>query len=99
MKIRLARRALAEAKAVKTWWRENRPGAAPDLFQDELDAALERIAQSPNIGTPYEQVSASLPVRRVLLPKSKNHVYYAVDDETIVVLAIWGAPRERGPKL
>jgi hypothetical protein len=39
------------------------------------------------------------PVRRVCLPKTKNHVYDAVEGDEIVVLSIWGAPRERGPRL
>jgi hypothetical protein len=32
MKLRWARRALAEAKEIKSWWQENRR-AAPDLFE------------------------------------------------------------------
>lgn len=98
MNIRLAPRALAEAKRIKTWWREHRPGA-PDLFEQELGAALERIGANPNIGTAYEQGDLEAPVRRVLLPKTKNHIYYAIDHDEIVVVSIWGAPRERGPKL
>ncbi len=46
MRLRLARRALADAKRKKTWWRRNRPDAA-DLFEHELDAILERIARRP----------------------------------------------------
>ncbi len=38
-------------------------------------------------------------VRRVLLPKTLNHVYYAVDGEDVVVLSVWGALHEGGPKL
>jgi hypothetical protein len=38
-------------------------------------------------------------VRRVLLTKTKNHVYFTVYDGEIVILSIWGAPRRRGPKL
>ncbi len=33
------------------------------------------------------------------MPKTKNHVYYAVEGDEIVVVSIWGAPRERAPKL
>jgi len=45
MRLRLARRALADAKRKKTWWQRNRPDAA-DLFEQELDATLERITSS-----------------------------------------------------
>jgi hypothetical protein len=35
------------------------------------------------------------------MPKTRTHVYYEVDWERdiIIVLAIWGAPRRRGPHL
>jgi plasmid stabilization system protein ParE len=98
MKLRLARRALADAKRLKTWWRENRP-AASDVFEEELNAALDRIAVKPNIGVLYERGNLEAPVRRLLLPKTKNHVYYAVHEDEIVVVSIWGAPKEHGPKL
>jgi hypothetical protein len=42
-----------------------------------------------------------LPVRRVLLRKTRTHVYYPVDHdaELVKILAVWGAPKGRGPKL
>jgi plasmid stabilization system protein ParE len=98
MNLRLTPRALLEAKRLKTWWRKNRP-AAPDLFEEELDAALERIVAVPGIGAAYDREDLEVPVRRVLLPKTKNHVYYAATPGEIVVLSVWGAPRGRGPKL
>ncbi len=54
MTLRFTPRALAEAKRIKTWWRRNRP-AAPNLFDQELAAALDRIAQTPGLGRLYEQ--------------------------------------------
>jgi plasmid stabilization system protein ParE len=98
MKLRLAKRALAEAKRLKTWWLANRP-KAPDLFERELDAALERIATDPHVGVLYGQGKLESPVRRVLLPKTKTHVYWAVDGDEIVVVSIWGARKRRSPKL
>jgi hypothetical protein len=37
----------------------------------------------------------------VLLPKTGTHVYYSVDEDAdlVTVLAVWGAPKGRGPKL
>ena len=98
MNLRLTPRALLEAKRLKTWWRKNRP-AAPDLFEQELDAALEQIVGAPGIGAVYDREDLEVPLRRVLLPKTKNHVYYAATSDEIVVLSVWGAPRGRGPKL
>ncbi len=98
MRLRLARRALADAKRKKTWWQRNRPDAA-DLFEQELNATLERIAAAPAIGQRVEQRGGDVWVRRWLMPKTRDHVYYAVEATEIVVLAVWGAPRGRGPKL
>ena len=98
MKLRFTRRALANAKRIKTWWQKNRP-AARDLFELELEAALDRIRATPILGSAYHARGFDVPVRRVLLPKTHNHVYYAVENGQIVVLAIWGARKERGPVL
>jgi plasmid stabilization system protein ParE len=98
MKLRLAPRALGEAKRLKTWWLANRP-KAPDLFERELDAALERIAAEPQVGVLYEQGKLEVPVRRVLMPKTKTHVYWAIDGDEIVVVSLWGARTRRGPTL
>jgi plasmid stabilization system protein ParE len=98
MRLRLARRALADAKRKKAWWQRNRPDTA-DLFEHELEATLERIVASPAIGQPVEQRGGDVWVRRWLMAKTGNHVYYAIEGTEIVVLAIWGAPRGREPKL
>ena len=99
MKLRLARRALVESKRIKTWWRRNRLDA-PDLFEQELDAALEQIRARPNsVGTLYEQGDLETPVRRVFLRKTQNYVYFAIEGDEIVVISVWGAPKEHGPKL
>jgi plasmid stabilization system protein ParE len=98
MTLRLTPRALAEAKRIGAWWRRNRP-AAPDAFEQELATALDRIARSPGLGRPYAEGHLEVPVRRVLLPRTLNHVYYAVDGEGVVVLSVWGALHEGGPKL
>lgn len=98
MNVRFTPRAEAEAEAKRKWWRKNRD-KSPDLLEDELDDALAKIRAHPTtIGTVFE---SSLPstVRRVLMPKTKNNVFFAVIDGEIVILSVWGAPRKRGPRL
>jgi hypothetical protein len=86
MSLRFTSRALAEAKRVKTWWRRNRPAAQTSSSR----SSRRRF---------YEEGDLDVPVRRVLLPKTLNHVYYAIDGEDVVVLSVWGGLHERGPKL
>src|SRR3974390_2343388 len=97
MRMRLTRRALADAKRKKTWWRRNRDAA--DLFEQELDATLERIAATPALGQRVEQRAGGVWVRRWLMPKTRNHDYYAIEGTEILILTVWGAPRGREPKV
>ena len=81
------------------WWAEHRP-ASGDLFVDELDATLRLLGESPGAGTRWPtEVRPDL--RRGLMPRSGNFVYYRVDEvtRTVHVLAIWGSSRGRRPRL
>jgi hypothetical protein len=97
MRFRFTPRAASEADREQAWWREHRP-KAPDLFDEELEQAIGQIVHGPTVGTIYPCGFPDV-VRRVLLTKTKNHVYFTVYDGEIVILSIWGAPRRRGPKL
>ncbi len=75
------------------WWRENRL-SAPTLFDDELAELIERLKAKTELGVAYETVDGEA-IRRVLLRRSEQHVYYAVEDDGVM----WGARRGRGPRL
>ena len=85
---------LPDAKRKKTWWQRNRPDAV-ELFEQELNATLEGIAVAPAIGQRVEQRGGDVLVRRWLMPKTRDHAYYAVEATEIVVLSFLGAPRGR----
>jgi hypothetical protein len=97
MNVRFTPRALSEAERLKTSWRKSRP-SAPNLFDDEVALAVEQLRTSPSIGASYPSRFGWL-VRRLLMPKTKNHLYYVIREGEIVLLSVWGAPRGRGPKL
>ena len=79
-----------------TWWLENRDRV--DVFAEELEQAIKIIATLPGAGTPY--ASSPIPgVRRVYLRRIALHLYYTFDDSEVIVRALWGARRERGPEL
>ncbi|MGE3172229.1 MAG: type II toxin-antitoxin system RelE/ParE family toxin [Planctomycetota bacterium] len=74
--------------------------AAPTLFLDELEHAIDRLSTMPGSGAPFR--SQSVPgVRRVLLPGSRYHVYYSIDEgaHEVLVRAIWHGARGHGPSL
>jgi plasmid stabilization system protein ParE len=99
MKLVFTPDAERQATEMDSWWREHRP-AARDLFARELAEAGELIARTPTAGAVYTSKRGQQ-FRRVLMPKTKNHVYFEVDEarELVIVHAIWGAPRGRGPRL
>lgn len=89
-------RAEVQILEIELWWLENRE-KNPDFFKDELENALDVIAQLPDAGESY--LHHGIPgVRRWLLGTG-HHVYYVNEPQQISILAVWGAPREHGPDL
>jgi len=99
MKVVFTPEADLQADELDAWWREHRPKAR-DLFTRELVEILELIAGAPAVGVEYRTRSGK-PARRVLMPKTRTHVYFEVDRarRLVTILAVWGAPRVRGPAL
>jgi len=92
-------RARRRAAVVDAWWRKHRE-AAPDLFADELLEAAQILASRPHAGFAYASIGGS-GIRRLLLPRTEQHVYYSIRDaeSTVIVHTVWGARRGRGPRL
>ncbi len=99
MKIRISARARRNIETIQRWWAVNRP-AAPSLFLDELAAAETLLRTSPRVGRVYAVHRVGI-VRRLVLEKTRHHLYYRYrsDIDELVVLVVWGSPREQGPKL
>lgn len=93
----VAPRARAQLKSLETWWRDNRPDA-PDLVAAEFRAAVSKLSTFPLAGRRYP-LYPSADVRRVLMPKTRNHVYYVVEGQEVRALAVWGAVKGSGPRL
>ncbi len=72
---------------------------ALDLFTHELLDVIRSLQQSPELGHWYEAVRFETPVRRILLRTTETHVYHALVEGTVVIVAVWGARRGRGPRL
>ena len=94
-RAKLALRALAQVRVVDEWW-QNRL-AAPTLFADELANALEMLGRVVLLGVIYP--FPLFAVRRFLLPRSRYHVYCAVDGDLVKVRAVWHAWRGTRPPL
>jgi ParE-like toxin of type II ParDE toxin-antitoxin system len=60
---------------------------APDLFVAELERTLAVVALMPTLGAPARSKRLR-DVRRVLLKKTRYHVYYRVHGDVLEVLAV-----------
>ncbi len=99
MKLELAEPAQRQAADIEGWWAENRP-AASSLFAQEFRDTLEFIRTNPGVGIGWP-TDRHPDLRRVIMPRTRHHLYFRVDvpSQVVQVLAVWGAPRGSGPKL
>ena len=89
--------AFQQALPIDTWWQTERT-AAPQLFSQELSAALALLGTLPPAGRGYPHPTVP-DVRRVLLRSSRYHVYYTIHEDAVIILAVWSAVRGSGPDL
>lgn len=95
-RVRFTATARRHIRRERSWWLENRDHKA--IFASELEVILEIVARLPGAGRLYNE--AGIPgLRRMYLSKIACHIYYTFDDEEVIVRALWGARRERGPRI
>jgi toxin ParE1/3/4 len=82
--------AVAEARAAAEWYRE-RSALATDAFLAELDRAVERIAENPEMYPHYVRGT-----RRYLLQRFPFYLVYREHSEKIELIAIAHGRRRPG---
>ena len=92
--VRFTSTAQEHVRREKAWWLENR--IHTDIFATELEQALKILAVLPGAGTSYPQAMVT-GLRRIYLRKVACHIYYTFDEHEVIVRALWGAKRGRGP--
>jgi Plasmid stabilization system protein len=94
-RIRITHAALEQMDRAAAWWREHRD-KAPDAFDDDTDEAIRVLQDNPFIG---QTVSLSKPTRRFWLDRIRFYIYYRVEDDIIVILAVWHGSRGSHPPI
>lgn len=86
-----------QARAARRWWRQHRD--AKELVVEELRIARLVLKDGPKLEI-YGHLDGQ-PVRRLLLEKTRFHVYYVIleREDLVRIVAIWGAMRGHGPNL
>lgn len=72
----------------REWWRENR--SEVDLFDEELAAAVASLAER-NTQLPIVAMHGERQVRRLLMPKTRCHLYFEIRGDLVIVVSAWGA--------
>ena len=93
-RVRFTATAQRHLESERRWWIENR--TYTEVFASELEEAVRILAVLPGAGTPYSAAGVA-GLRRIYLRKVACHVYYTFDEHDVIVRAIWGARRGRGP--
>ena len=98
MKVEISKRARRNAERIDAWWREHRD--TKDLFATEFQEAIRFLETVAEPGTPRPTAQRPM-LRRLLLKKTRRHIYFEIYDreEVVRILSVWGATRERAPKL
>jgi hypothetical protein len=91
VRVRFTPEARDAARAKKAWWELNRD-KAPDLFRQELAAVVAQLRVAPTEAQPYT-VDRGRIIWRVMMPKTRNHVYYRVDQSAgeVEIVSVWNA--------
>jgi plasmid stabilization system protein ParE len=99
VRFEISRRARRQIEKIHAWWTDHR-SSARSLFLDELGKAERMLRAHPEVGIVYT-VQRSGAIRRILLIESEYHLYYRYvpSRSEIVVVAVCGAVRGRGPRL
>ena len=94
----MSRRATRAAERIDNHWREHADD--PTVFAAEFLAAVERLESGTTPGAPFPTMKRP-ELRRLLLPKSRCHIYFEIDhvNEIIQILHVWDGRRERGPMI
>ena len=95
-RVRFTATAQRHVRREKAWWLENR--IHQDVFVSEFEEAIRVLAILPGAGTAYPQ-GGIVGLRRLYIRKVACHLYYTFDESDVIVRALWGARRRRGPRL
>ncbi len=97
--VRISEKAAAQVEYLDGWWARNRL-LAPALFAREFAGAVALLGIAPGAGARFRR-SALPGVRRIVLKKTRNLVFYIYSREIDVVhiIAVWGGPKGTDPPL
>lgn len=100
MTLRFTPDALASIRVRRTWWFANRD-KSPGLFNAELKHVIAKLRSETDVARQRYSGRGDATVWRLLMPKTRHHIYYQRDEQTTTatVLLVANAIALRGPSL
>lgn len=100
MKLRYTTEARDAIRHRHRWWIANRE-KAPTLFAEELKATVDKLRANMDAARQRYSGEGAETVWRVLMPRTRHHVYYWRDEaaDIATVLLVANAIAETGPDL
>lgn len=98
MRVLVTPEAEAQLDVRRQWWRDHRE-KAPDLFDEEFLSTVDRIGNAPG-SFPIHVQRRGRTIRCCLMPKTRCHLYFEIDEPAGVawVVAAAGGQRRRAPR-
>ncbi len=100
MRVRFTPEARLAVREKKAWWEQHRD-KAPHLFVEELATIVGKLRDGSVAERQNYAARDGHIIWRILMPRTRNHVYYRVNDAAgeVEVLLVWNAIDERTPDI
>lgn len=100
MRVRFTPEALLAVREKRAWWLQHRD-KAPELFVQELASTVAKLRDGTDTERHQFAARGGHIIWRILMPKTRNHIYYRVNDRAaeVEVLLVWNATAGRTPSV
>ena len=100
MRVRFTPDARIAVREMRRWWEQHRE-KAPELFANELSDVVAKLRSGEDNERQRYAARGGHIIWRILMPRTRNHVYYRLDQAAreVEVLMIWNAVAGAGPEL
>ena len=92
MRARFTPEARSAVREKRAWWQEHRE-KAPRLFVEELATIVAKLRAGEDEERQQFAARGGRIIWRILMPKTRNHIYYRVNDAggEVEILLVWNA--------
>ena len=100
MRVRFTPEARLAVREKRAWWEQHRE-KAPRLFVDELTAVVAKLREGTDKERQQYAARSGHIIWRLLMPKTRSHVYYRVNEiaAEVEILVVWNAVSGANPDL